>query len=182
MDSRCLRRISTVSPGSQVTRKVLQSVQRFAAIQATCAWLLFCAPASAQNIFTITGYPYTHRDTVDSRPALSAPLGSVYEGMIDKPTGRPLFNDEFLALRLDPNGSLVTVAGMGLFTIPPPQQAGVAPLSTLPASFLNPFVLRGMAEDNAGALYLSDAGAGRVYRVAPDGTVATFAGGGIQPP
>ena len=39
-----------------------------------------------------------------------------------------------------------------------------------------------MAEDSAGALYLSDAGAGRVYRVGPDGTVTTFAGGGDQMP
>ncbi len=137
---------------------------------------------SAQNIFTITGYPYTHRDTVDSHAALSAPLGSVYGVIIDKPTGRPLFNDEYLVLRFEPNASLLAVAGMGLFRIPPPQQGGLAPLSTLPASFLNPFVLRGMAEDSAGALYLSDAGAGRVYRVAPDGTVTTFAGGGDQMP
>lgn len=155
----------------------MRSVKLFAATLFT-----FCAQASAQNIFTITGYPYTHRDSVDSQAALSAPLGSVYGVMIDKPTGRPLFNDEALALRFEPNASLLTVAGMGLFTIPPPQEAGVTPLASLPASFLNPAVLRGMAEDSAGALYLSDAGAGRVYRVALDGTVTTFAGGGVQPP
>src|SRR2546421_11346767 len=39
-----------------------------------------------------------------------------------------------------------------------------------------------MAQDAAGALYLSDAGAGRVYRIALDGTVSTFAGSGTQPP
>ncbi|HEV2446706.1 MAG TPA: hypothetical protein VGS58_12315, partial [Candidatus Sulfopaludibacter sp.] len=123
-----------------------------------------------------------HRATVDSRPALSAPLGSVYGVTIDKPTGRPLFNDEILVLRFEPSASLLTVAGMGLFTIPPPQQGGPVPPGTLPASFLNPSILRGMAEDSTGALYLSDAGAGRVYRVAPDGTVTTFAGGGDQVP
>jgi len=30
---------------------------------------------SAQNIFTIIGIPYSHRDDVDGQPALSAPLG-----------------------------------------------------------------------------------------------------------
>ena len=30
---------------------------------------------SAQNILTITGIPYSHRDDVDGQPALSAPLG-----------------------------------------------------------------------------------------------------------
>ena len=135
MDSPCLRRRSTESRGSRVTHKVLRSVQLFSAIQFTCAGLLLCAQVSAQNIFTITGYPYTHRDTVDSHAALSAPLGSVYGVIIDKPTGRPLFNDEYLVLRFEPDASLLAVAGMGLFRIPPPQQGGLAPLSTLPASF-----------------------------------------------
>lgn len=35
-----------------------------------------------------------------------------------------------------------------------------------------------MAEDGAGALYVSDASAGRVYRIGGDGLVTTFAGGG----
>jgi sugar lactone lactonase YvrE len=38
-----------------------------------------------------------------------------------------------------------------------------------------------MAQDSTGALYLSDAVTGRVYRIALDGTVSTFAGGGMQP-
>jgi sugar lactone lactonase YvrE len=142
-----------------------------------------CASLSCQNIFTIAGYPLTHRDSVDSRPALNAPLGSVYGLAIEKRTGRLLFNDQNLVLRLEPDGSLLTVAGLGLVSVPPPQVAGFAsPPVITPASFLQPAILRGMAEDSTGALYLSDAGAGRVYRVGLDGMVTIFAGGGTAPP
>jgi sugar lactone lactonase YvrE len=138
------------------------------------------ALASAQNIFTITGIPDSHRDDVDSQPALSAPLGSVYGLLIDKVTGRLIFNDEVLALRLEPDGTLLTLAGTGARQQPEPL-SGSAGGSTL-ASTLIVVVLRGMAQDSAGALYLSDAGAGRVYKVAIDGIVTTFAGGGALPP
>ncbi|HTS51017.1 MAG TPA: NHL repeat-containing protein, partial [Bryobacteraceae bacterium] len=143
--------------------------------------LLLATLAHAQNIFTVVGIPYSHRDSVDTQPGLSAPLGSVYGVLIDKVTGRLLFNDELLVLRLEPDSSLLTVAGMGLRWIPP-QLAGLASPSSIPASFLEPVVLRGMAQDSAGALYLSDADAGRVYRVGTDGTVTTFAGGGAESP
>src|SRR5690348_10876855 len=137
--------------------------------------LLFLSTlANAQNIFTVAGIPYTHRNNVDSQPALNAPLGSVYALLIDKITGRLIFNDEYLVLRLEPDGTLLTVAGAG-----PTLNRGLQFPSL--ASALNPGVLRGMAQDAAGALYLSDAGAGRVYRIAPDGIVTTFAGGGTQP-
>ena len=144
----------------------------------TSTLLFLGMQAIAQNIFTVAGIPYVHRDDVDSQQALSAPLGSVYGLLIDKINGRLIFNDEFLALRLETDGSLLTVAGSGFFRIPAlPRLAD----STL-ASALRITVLRGMAQDAAGGLYLADAGAGRVYRVAPDGTVTTFAGGGTQPP
>ncbi|HMD48193.1 MAG TPA: NHL repeat-containing protein [Bryobacteraceae bacterium] len=149
---------------------------------APCALLLFGALAQAQNIFTIAGYPLTHRDSVDSQPALSAPLESVYGLLIDKPTGRLLFNDEALVLRLEPDGSLLTIAGFGPLPFQQPQIAGLAAPPVVPASFIQPFVLRGMAEDSTGALYLADAGAGRVYRVGLDGLVTIFAGGGTSPP
>jgi sugar lactone lactonase YvrE len=136
--------------------------------------------ANAQNIFTVAGIPYDHRDQVDSQPALNASLGSVYGLLIDNATGRLIFNDEDLVLRLEPDGSLVTVAGSGSFKIPP-LGAGLFPGTSL-ASILPIGVLRGMAQDAAGALYLSDAGYGRVYRVGTDGTVTTFAGGGTTQP
>lgn len=148
-----------------------------------CALLLFGALAQAQNIFTVAGYPLTHRDSVDTQPALNAPLGSVYGLLIDHATGRLLFNDETLVLRLEPDGSLLTIAGLGPLNLVPPQAAAFASsLAMGPASFLQPAVLRGMAEDTTGALYLADAGAGRVYRIGLDGLVTAFAGGGTAQP
>jgi sugar lactone lactonase YvrE len=145
--------------------------------------LMFLGTLSeAQNIFTVAGIPYTHRNAVDSQLALSAPLNSVYGLLIDKLTGRLLFNDEFLVLRLEPDDTLLALAGAGPILTPQPQLAGTAAPASFPASFLNPAVFRGMAQDATGALYLSDADGQRVYRVALDGTVTTFAGGGIQPP
>ena len=67
----------------------------------------------AQSIFTVAGIPYTHRNSVDSQPALSAPLGAVYGLLIDKTTGRLVFNDELLVLRLEPDGTLLALAGAG---------------------------------------------------------------------
>lgn len=138
--------------------------------------------SDAQNIFTVAGIPYSHRNAVDSQPALSAPLNSVYGLLLDKATGRLLFNDEYLVLRLEPDATLLALAGTGPILIPQPQLAGTGAPSSVPASFLNPAVLRGMAQDATGALYLSDADGQRVYRVALDGTVTTFAGGGTLPP
>ena len=142
---------------------------------------LIATLAQAQNIFTIAGYPLTHRDSVDMQPALNAPLGSVYGVLIDKPTGRLLFNDESLVLALEPDGSLLTIAGFGANFVP--QIAAFATLPVVsPASILHPGILRGMVEDSTGALYLADAEAGLVYRVALDGSVTIFAGGGQNPP
>jgi trimeric autotransporter adhesin len=146
--------------------------------------MLMSMLASAQNIFTIAGIPKSHRDDVDSQQALSAPLGSVYGLLIDKTTGRLIFNDQLLVLRLEPDGSLLTLAGNGTGGY---SMAPLAPLSggsgsSMLASALTVSVWRGMAEDSSGALYLSDAGAGRVYKVTPAGIVTTFAGGGSLPP
>ncbi len=137
--------------------------------------------ANCQNIFTVAGIPYTHRNAVDSQPGLSAPLGSVYGLLIDKITGRVIFHDERLVLRFEPDGTLLAVLGAGPI-LRGPQGYGPGPTGSTLASALNIAVLRGMAQDAKGALYLSDVGAGRVYRVAADGTVTTFAGGGTQPP
>src|SRR5215469_14644608 len=102
-----------------------------------CASIFWPSLSSAQNIFTITGYPLTHRDSVDTQQALNSPLGSTYGLLIDKVTSRLLFHDETLVLRLEPDGSLLTIAGLGLIALPPPQVAGFASLQFVkPASFL----------------------------------------------
>ena len=94
--------------------------------------------SNAQNIFTVAGISYTHRNAVDSRPALSAPLNSVYGLLIDKLTGRLLFNDEVLVLRLEPDETLLALAGTGPILTPQPQFAGTGAPASIPASFLNP--------------------------------------------
>src|SRR5262245_43718290 len=129
--------------------------------------------AYGQNIFSIAGVPYGHRKAVDGQPALEAPLDPVYGLLFDNPTGRLLFHDGALVERLEPDGSLLALAGRGQ------PQDGTTADGTL-ASNLRISVLRGMAQDAAGNLYLADAAAGRVYRVARDGRVSTFAGGGIR--
>src|ERR1017187_3750764 len=129
--------------------------------------------ASGQNIFTIAGVPYGHRKAVDGQPVLNAPLNSVYGLLFDHATGRLLFHDQTLVERVESDGSLLALVGRG-----EPQDATTAD-GTL-ASNLRITVLRGMAQDAAGNLYLADAGAGLVYRVAGDGRVSIFAGGGTR--
>jgi sugar lactone lactonase YvrE len=130
-----------------------------------------CSAAGAQNIFTVAGIPYSHRDSLDGKPALNAPLNHVHGILMDKATGRLLFSDQSLVSRLEPDGSLLAVVGRGL------SQDGNTADGT-PASFLSATTLAEMAQDGAGNLYVSDYAAGRVYRIALDGTVTTFAGGG----
>ncbi len=126
--------------------------------------------AFGQNIFSIAGVPNGHRPAVDGQPALNAPLNSVYGLLFDRATGRLLFHDETLVERLEPDGSLLALVGRG------EPQDGVTAYGTL-ASNLRISILRGMAQDAAGNLYLADAGAGMVYRVGQDGRVSVFAGG-----
>lgn len=148
------------------------------------ALLLAGSVGEAQNIFTVAGIPYTHRQSVDSQPALMAPLGSVYGLLAGKLSGRVLFNDESLVVELQPGGSLLVRAGLGPQLNPLAQlltpAARFGASSAFPASILQPGILRGMAEDSTGALYVSDAAFGAVYRIGLDGTVTLFAGRGTK--
>src|ERR1700694_1373453 len=79
-----------------------------------CALLgMLCATAVAQTIVTVAGVPYSHRSGLEGKPALSAPLGPVYGLLLDKVTGRLLFHDESTVSRLEPDGSLTVLVGMG---------------------------------------------------------------------
>jgi sugar lactone lactonase YvrE len=131
--------------------------------------------ASAQSIVTVAGLPYSHRDAVDGKPALSAPLNYVYGILFDKLTGRLLIHDVGTLFRLEPDGTLLAMVGMGR------GNDGTMADGT-PSSGLYVVALRGMVQDATGALYLADASTQRVYRVGLDGVVTTFAGGGTKPP
>jgi hypothetical protein len=108
--------------------------------------------AYGQNIFTVAGVPYGHRKAVDGQPALHAPLNFVYGLLFDRVTGRLLFHDQTLVEGVESDGSLLALVGRG-----EPQDATTAD-GTL-ASNLQISILRGMAQDAAGNLYLADAGA-----------------------
>lgn len=127
--------------------------------------------ASGQTIYTVAGLPHSHRGAVDGKAATAAPLNSVYGLLFDKLTGRLLFHDEQLVTRVEPDGTLVSLVGIGR------NGDGASTDGTL-ASGLTLQILRGMAQDSTGALYLADAEFGRIYRVGLDGVVTTFAGGG----
>lgn len=136
--------------------------------------LWFAATAGAQDIYSIAGIPYSHRDSVDGAPALNAPLLNVHGLLIDNVTGRLLFSDGSLVSRVEPDGTLLALVGRGM------TQFG-ATTNGIPASFLGAQGLSEMAQDSTGALYVSDIFAGHVYRIGLDGTVTTFAGGGTLP-
>jgi hypothetical protein len=131
--------------------------------------------ASAQSIVTIAGLPYSHRDAVDGKAALSAPLNNVYGILFDKVTGRLLIHDVRTLFRLEPDGTLLAMVGMGRWN------DGTIAHGTL-SSGLYAVTFRGMVQDATGAVYLADASTQRVYRVGLDGVVTTFAGGGTKPP
>ncbi len=150
---------------------------RYSPLVCLLVCLLLCmmsAAAGAQNIFTVAGIPYSHRDGVQDKPALSAPLNHVHGLLMDKITGRLLFSDQSLVSRLEPDSTLLAIVGRAL------SQDGNT-FDGTPASFLSATTLAEMAQDGAGNLYVSDYTAGRVYRIALDGTVTTFAGGGSLP-
>lgn len=140
-------------------------------MRAPLLYLLFTlTPGNAQQVVTIAGLPPNHRADVDGKKSLDAPLGAVYGVLRDKVTGRLLFHDETVVERLEPDGTLLALAGLGRLT-------DGSKADGTPASALFLTTLRGIAQDSAGNLYLADAFAGRVYRITADGAVTTFAGG-----
>jgi sugar lactone lactonase YvrE len=135
-------------------------------------FLLASVLASAQQIVTIAGMGPSRRAEIDRKAALDAPLNNVF-GLLLSRSGRLILHDEAMVERFEPDGTLLALVG-------PRNRENSDSSDGVPASVLRLTVLRGMAEDAAGALYLADAAAGRIYRVGPDGTVTTFAGGGSR--
>jgi sugar lactone lactonase YvrE len=134
-------------------------------------FLLFaCAIGNSQQVVTIAGMPPSHRSDVDGKNALDASLTYVYGILRDHVTGRFLFHDETLVERLEPDGTLLAFAGISR----PPDGSSADGTPTANLAF---GILRGMAQDASGALYLADAGLNRVFRITADGTVTTIAGG-----
>ena len=91
-------------------------------------------------------------------------------GMVIEPDGSIVVSEWHRITRIAPDGATTTIAGTGIAGF-----AGDAGPAT--AALLN--TPRGLARDVAGNLYIADTGNWRVRRLAPDGTITTFAGTGV---
>jgi len=107
----------------------------------------------------------------DGGPAASAQLNTPYGLAVDL-AGNVYIADmgNSRVRRVSPNGSIETYAGGG--NSGATGDGGPA----AQAELLGP---RNVAVDAAGNLYISEYGCNRVRRVAPDGTISTFAGTGV---
>lgn len=133
--------------------------------------VLFTATLWGQAVYTIAGLPPFHRSNLDGKLALQANLNFTYGLLIDRQTGRILLHDESVVWRLEPDGTLFALAGLGTAT-------DGATTDGTPASYFRFGILRGMAQDKQGVLYLASATFSAIYQLLPDGTVRKFAGGG----
>ena len=104
--------------------------------------------------------------------------GVATQAMLDSPSGLALAPDGSLYIadtgnhrirRLDAQGNLTTIAGDGVAGYQ--GDGGAANRSRLSSP-------RGLVFDAQGNLYVVDTGNNRIRRIAADGTIATFAGGG----
>ncbi|MDX2150393.1 MAG: SMP-30/gluconolactonase/LRE family protein [Bryobacteraceae bacterium] len=110
----------------------------------------------------------------DGGPAVSAPLASV-QGIAVSSQGDIYFADaaDHRIRRIDSRGTISTIAGDGRAGFS--GDGGPAAKARLHAPY-------GVALAPDGSLYFADLGNGRVRRIAPDGEISTFAGGGGEPP
>lgn len=106
----------------------------------------------------------------DGGPALQAEIGAIQGIAVDKSGNLYLSDtDHHRVRKVSVNGAISTVAGTGI--------AGFSGDSG-PAASAQLNLPYGLAADGAGNLYIADLGNSRIRRVAPDGTISTYAGGG----
>ena len=128
---------------------------------AFCAW-------SQPVISTYAGA--NHLFTDDGRPATSLFLSKLAAVTVD-PNGNPVIPvpQRNVVLRINADGTVTRLAGTG--------NPGISPEGTpaLNSTLNDP---RSAAYDSAGNLYVADADSNRIIKVAPNGTMTTFAGNG----
>ena len=108
----------------------------------------------------------------DGGPAVNAQLSFAQGIAVDRQRNIYIADTENHRIRkVTPDGRISTIAGSGRPGIS--GDGGPA----LRAQFDQPY---GLALDGAGNLYVADLGNNRVRRVAPDGTISTFAGTGAK--
>ncbi len=126
------------------------------------------APAVAYRIDTMAGSSFNG----DGGPALAAQLGNIQGIAVDRLGNTYLSDtDHNLIRKIDAKGIITTLAGVGA--------AGFSGDGG-PASAASVNLPYGVAADLAGNVYIADLGNQRVRRIAPDGTMSTFAGTGVK--
>ena len=123
------------------------------------------------TITTVAGGGNPPKGVGDGGPATSASLGQPVAVALDRSSNLFIADASRLyetVRKVAPDGIISTVAGGGNAS---PGDGGLA----VNAQFSQPAAL---AVDGAGNLYIADSGAGRIRKVATDGTISTVAGGG----
>lgn len=137
---------------------------------------LFLAAGRAQ---TATAAPAFRVETFagsslagDGGPATGAQIGSIY-GVVADHSGNLYLSDTdgHRVRKIAPNGIITTIAGTGAAGFSGDGGPGTA------AQLNTPY---GLAVDLAGNVFIADLGNSRVRRVAADGTITTYAGGGAS--
>lgn len=133
------------------------------------ATVVLCPAAllQAQGIITtVAGSTWIYRG--DNIQATNAPLGSVAGLALDSAGNLYVTDtDNQIIVRVSPSGVLNVVAGNGISGIS--GDGGAATSASL--SYPNDVAL-----DNAGNLYISDSGTGRIRKVSTSGIITTVAG------
>jgi uncharacterized protein (TIGR03437 family) len=132
------------------------------------ATLAHAATPPAYDIQTVAGSSLTG----DGGPATAAQLGNI-QGVATDRLGNVYLSDtdNHRVRKVSSDGIITTIAGTGTAGFSGDGGPAAA------AQFNLPY---GLATDLAGNLYVADLGNNRVRRIAPDGTIATVAGGGVQ--
>jgi uncharacterized protein (TIGR03437 family) len=119
-------------------------------------------------ITTFAGGPFLF--TGDGKPAVNAPLGSIYGITLD-PSGNVVIADtgNNLIERVNPDGTLTVIAGNGVTSDVSTGDGGPALRAALGGAFA-------VTYDSQGNLYI--AGFHRISRISPQGIITRYGGGG----
>ena len=125
-------------------------------------------PAIAYRIATLAG----SSNIGDGGAAAAAQLGNIQGVAVDRLGNTYLSDtDRSLIRKIDGKGIITTIAGNGVAAFGGDGGPAAA------ASFNLPY---GLAADLVGNVYVADLGNQRVRRIAPDGSISTFAGTGVK--
>jgi len=118
-------------------------------------------------ITTFAGAAWTFPDGIDALNAPIGPVDSVFADANDSVIFASRGSD--VVMRINPDGTVKVIAGNGIRGFS--GDGGAA----LKASLNQPV---DVVADARGNLYIYDGGNARIRRVAPDGTISTYAGSG----